>query len=296
MHRVFFDLLDRGVIIYLDDILVYSKGVEEHKVLLEQVFKRLNDYKLYVKAEKCALFLESVEYLGHTIDKNGLHVESGKIKALVEWPDATNITEVQSFMGLCNYYRKFVPRFSELAAPLTYLTRKNIKFEFGDEQKKAFELLKKALSLTPCLKLFDRSLDTRIVCDASDYCVGAILEQKVDSMWHPVEFFSKRLTSAERGYSATEREFVAIKMCLERWRHFLIGIKFTVLSDHAALTYLTKQSHLNRRQARWLDFFQEFAFDITHIPGKKNVADYLSRILGMQFLVLVSSSACIACT
>lgn len=96
------------------------------------------------------------------------------------------------------------------------------------------------LASAPCLKLFDRSRETRIICDASDFCVGSILEQKVEDMWHPVEFFSKRLTSAERGYSATEREFVAIKMSLERWRHYLVGISFIILSDHAALTYLTK--------------------------------------------------------
>ena len=101
-------------------------------------------------------------------------------------------------------------------------------------------MLKQCLASAPCLKIFNKELKTRIVCDASDYCIGGILEQYVDNMWHPVEFFSKRLTSAERGYSATEREFVAIKMCLERWRHFLIGIHFNVLSDHAALTYLTK--------------------------------------------------------
>jgi hypothetical protein len=109
----------------------------------------------------------------------------------------------------------------------------------------------------------------------------------VDGFWHPVEFFSKRLSSAERNYSATEREFVAIKMSLERWRHFLIGVQFEVLSDHAALTYLTKQSHLNRRQARWLDFFQEFSMQIKHVPGKHNVADYLSRMPGMETLHVV---------
>jgi hypothetical protein len=167
-------------------------------------------------------------------------MESGKVQAIVDWPQPKSLVEVQSFLGLCNYYRKFIVRFSELAAPLTALTRKDVVFNFDDNANRSFTLLKQALSSAPCLKLFDRSLPTRIVCDASDFCVGSILEQRVEDMWHPVEFFSKRLSSAERNYCATEREFVAIKMSLERWRHHLIGMKFTVLSDHAALTYLTK--------------------------------------------------------
>lgn len=211
MNTVFFKLLDKGVVIYLDDILVYSKTVAEHQQLLKQVFELLNHYQLYVKAEKCALFLESVEFLGHTISGKGLHVEQGKISAVQDWPKPTTLTQVQSFLGLCNYYRKFILRFSEIAAPLTMLTRKNVNFEFGEAQKRAFELLKTCLADAPVLKLFDFDLETRIICDASAYCIGSILEQHHDDGWHPVEFYSKRLSSAERNYSATEREFVAIK-------------------------------------------------------------------------------------
>lgn len=138
MHHVFFDLLDRGVVIYLDDILVYSRTIEEHKILLQKVFERLQQYKLYVKSEKCALFLESVEFLGHKLDKNGLHVESGKVQAIVDWPPPKSLVEVQSFLGLCNYYRKFIVRFSELAAPLTALTRKDVDFKFGEAENNAF--------------------------------------------------------------------------------------------------------------------------------------------------------------
>lgn len=176
MNTVFFSLLDKGVVIYLDDILIYSKTVEEHQHLLNEVFKLLNQYKLYVKAEKCALFLESVEFLGHTISGQGLHVEQGKISAVKDWPEPTNITQVQSFLGLCNYYRKFILRFSEIASPLTYLTRKNVNFEFGDTQRHAFSLLKQCLADAPVLKLFDFDLETRIICDASAFCVGSILE------------------------------------------------------------------------------------------------------------------------
>ena len=148
----------------------------EHTELLSKVFELLNEFKLYVKADKCALFLESVEFLGHTISGQGLHVEQGKIAAIKDWPEPTTLTQVQSFLGLCNYYRKFILRFSEIAAPLTYLTRKNVVFCFGDEQSRSFDMLKTCLGDAPVLKLFDPELETRFVCDASNFCIGSILE------------------------------------------------------------------------------------------------------------------------
>ena len=177
MNRLFFDLLDKGVFIYLDDILDYSKTVAEHKLLLQQVFALLERYKLHVKAKKCALFLESVEFLGYKVDTKGLHVEQGKIQAIEKWPTPTSLVYVQSFLGLCNYYRKFIFKFSELAAPLTYLTRKNIKFVWSDKQQHAFDHLKYVLCSAPVLRLFDFDAKTRVICDASSFCCGAVLEQ-----------------------------------------------------------------------------------------------------------------------
>jgi hypothetical protein len=129
------------------------------------------------------------------------------------------------------------------------------------------------LCSAPVLKLFDKSLATRVVCDASNYCVGAVLEQQdaATGKWHPVEFFSKRLSSSERNYCATDREFVAIRLSLTRWRHFLIGVKFLILTDHAALTYLQKSDGVNRRNVRWLDFLSQFNFEIAHIKGRNNI-------------------------
>ena len=138
----------------------------------------------------------------------------------------------------------------------------------------------------PVLKVFDSKLPTRVVCDASNFCVGGVLEQLASSgKWHPVEYYSKRLTSSERNYSATDREYVAIRQCLERWRHFLVGVKFLILTDHVALTYIQSSATVSRRNARWLEFLSHFDFTIEHIKGRENVvADALSRVPGSEAL------------
>jgi hypothetical protein len=140
--------------------------------------------------------------------------------------------------------------------------------------------LKKLLCAAPVLKVFDFELETRIICDASDFAIGSVLEQyhPLDSQWHPVEFMSKSLNSAERNYSATDREFVAVRYSLEKWQHLLANREFLIYTDHAALTYLQTSSHVSRRNARWLEFLSQFSFQMLHVRGDSNVADHLSRI------------------
>ena len=210
MNQVFFPLLDKGVLCYLDDLLIYSKSIGEHIQLLDQVFELFSAHKLYIKESKCHLFLKRVNFLGHVLDENGISLESGKVDVIRNWPQLTSVQHVQQFLGLCNYYRRFVPRFLEVAGPLTLLTRKHQQFVWGQEQVKAFQMLKDLLCSAPVLKVFDPALPTRVVCDASNFFVGAILEQQLDGVWKTVEFYSKRLSSSERNYSATDREFVAI--------------------------------------------------------------------------------------
>ena len=157
------------------------------------MFAKLKHFKLHVKESKCHLLMASVEFLGHMLDADGVHVEKGKIEAVSAWPVPHNLNEVQQFLGLANYYRRFVFRFSELAGPLTRLTRKGVSFEWSEACQTAFDTLKSCLTSAPCLKVFDDMRPIRVVCDASDFCVGSVLEQCVDGQWHPVEFYSKRL-------------------------------------------------------------------------------------------------------
>ena len=177
MNQVFFDILDKNVIVYLDDILIFTKTEEEHRQILAEVFHRLAHYSLYVKEKKCALFLSQVEFLGHIVTAEGIRVQSGKIDAVKEWPQPRTVTELQQFLGLCNYYRRFIKGYATVAAPLTDLLRgKPSSIEFNTAQVEAFQDLKSRLIQAPVLKVYDPDLPIRVQSDASKLGVGAILE------------------------------------------------------------------------------------------------------------------------
>ena len=177
MNQVFFDLLDDCVVVYLDDILIFSRDEVSHRKALHAVFERLAQHKLYLRPEKCALFLSSVEFLGHVIDAEGVHVQQAKIDAIQSWPEPSALVELQQFLGLCNYYRKFIKGYAKVAAPLTELLRHaTARFEFNADARSAFGALKAALCSAPVLRLFDPSLQSRVLSDASDLACGAILE------------------------------------------------------------------------------------------------------------------------
>ena len=177
MNQVFFDILDKNVIVYLDDILIFTKTEEEHRQILAEVFRRLAHYSLYVKEKKCALFLRQVEFLGHIVTAEGIRVQSGKIDAVKDWPQPRTVTELQQFLGLCNYYRRFIKGYATVAAPLTDLLRgKPSSIEFNTAQVEAFQDLKSRLIQAPVLKVYDPDLPIRVQSDASKLGVGAILE------------------------------------------------------------------------------------------------------------------------
>lgn len=283
MNDVLRPLLDSCVVVYLDDILVYSPSIQEHESHLRQVLTLLRRHQLYGKLSKCEFFKESVEFLGHIVCGEGIKTDPIKIQAVQEWPTPRNVSEVRGFLGLANFYHKFVDKFAHRAAPLTDLLRKDQDFQWAESQEQAFQDLKQALVAAPVLRVADPKLDFILHTDASGFAVGAVLSQEDGRGLRPVAFASRKLNSAEQNYAVHELELLAIMHALRTWRHYLLGTRTRVVTDHLSLKYLQTQPTLSRRQARWLETLQEFDLEITYQAGSTNVvADALSRRPDLQ--------------
>ena len=274
MNKLFHPFLDKFVVVYLDDIVVYSHTLEEHVLHLKQVFQVLRDNELYVKLEKCSFAQDEVEFLGHKIKDGGLMMDGAKVKAIQEWEPPTKVTELRSFLGLVNYYRRFIMGYSAIASPLTDLLKKNKAWMWDEKCQAAFESLKKAVMEEPVLRLPDVTMPFELHTDASDFAIGGVLMQDE----HPIAFESRKLNETERKYTVQEKEMTAIIHCLRIWRHYLLGSRFVIKTDNVATSYFQTQKKLSPKQARWQDFLAEFDYQLEYKPGKANVvADALSR-------------------
>ncbi|GJX43068.1 putative nucleotidyltransferase, ribonuclease H [Tanacetum coccineum] len=274
MNKLFHPFLDKFVVVYLDDIVVYSHTLEEHVLHLKQVFQVLRDNELYVKLEKCSFAQDEVEFLGHKIKDGGLMMDGAKIKAIQDWEPPTKVTELRSFLGLVNYYRRFIMGYSAIASPLTDLLKKNKAWIWDEECQAAFESLKKAVMEEPVLRLPDVTMPFELHTDASDFAIGGVLMQD----GHPIAFESRKLNETERKYTVQEKEMTAVVHCLRIWRHYLLGSRFVIKTDNIATSYFQTQKKLSPKQARWQDFLAEFDYQLEYKPGKANVvADALSR-------------------
>jgi hypothetical protein len=279
MNSVFRKQLDRFMLVFLDDIFIYSSTEEEHLLHLREVLEVLRREKLYLKPVKCEWMLPEVEFLGHRIGRDGLAVDPHKVDAVRQWPAPTNVSELRSFLGLAGYYRRFLEQYSKVALPLTELTKDEVEWKWTDAEKGSFEQLKDMLSNAPVLKLADPERPYVIHCDASGYAIGACLMQDQGNGLQPVSYISAKMKPAETRYAPHEQELLALVYACATWRHYLHnGQPFTVLSDHQSLRFFTTQPLLSSRQARWKDKLAEFDFTIKYIEGPKNVvADALSR-------------------
>jgi hypothetical protein len=287
MNDVFREYLDDFVMVYIDDILIYSRTAEEHFRHVRLILERLREHTLYGKLSKCEFNRPSLPFLGHVVGRNGVSMQDSKVQALVKWAPLRNVTEVQSFLGLANYYRRFIKDFSRLAAPLSELTKKKVPFEWGGDQEISFNALKSAVQNAPVLQLADPTKPYVVTCDASDLGIGAVLEQEQDDGPHPVAFASRKLSSAERNYPVHERELLAIVYALREWRSYLHGSRFVIKTDHHPLRYLDTQTNLSKRQMRWMETLQEYDYSIEYVQGKYNVvADALSRMADAPVSVL----------
>eukprot|EP00833_Pecoramyces_ruminatium_P004536 jgi/Orpsp1_1/1178568/evm.model.c7180000065884.1 len=270
--------------VYLDDIVIYSKSLEEHIGHVRKVLTKLIDNKLVAKLSKCEFHKVEIAFLGHVVGKFGLKTDPEKLAAVAEWPKPQNIRQMQSFLGFCNYYRKFIKNFAKLAKSLYKMTSKGHTFVWTPEREEDFEAIKQALVSPPVLMYPNYDKPFFVEVDASNYAIGGVLSQYGDDgALHPVYYYSKSLSKAEVNYSITEKELLAIKTAFVEWRHLLQGAKHkvTIYSDHRNLLYATKPQLLTPRQVRWQQLFAGYDFQIIHRPGKSNgKADRLSRIEG----------------
>jgi hypothetical protein len=274
MNRVFHDFLDQFVVVFIDDILIYSKSLEEHEDHLRRVLQRLREKRLYAKFLKCEFWLDKVIFLGHVVSKDGISVDPKKVEAVVNWERPTNVHEIRSFLGLAGYYRRFVEGFSKLSGPLTALTRKNARFLWTDECEQSFQELKLWLVTAPVLTLPSESCGFVIYSDASRKGLGCVLMQN----GKVVAYASRQLKSYEKNYPTHDLELAAVVFALKIWRHYLYGEKCEIFTDHKSLKYLFTQKELNLRQRRWLELIKDYDCVINYHPGKANVvADTLSR-------------------
>ena len=283
MNRVFQPYVDQFVVVFIDDILVYSNDAQEHEQHLKIVLQSLREKKLYAKLSKCGFWLNEVSFLGHIVSAEGIRVDPTNIEAVVNWKPPRNVTEVRSFLGLASYYRRFVGGFSVIASPLTKLLKKGIKFEWADKCQNSFERLKGMLVEAPVLTQPTLGKEYTLYSDASGISLGCVLMQdgKV------VAYASRQLKLNKKNYPTHDLDLAAVVFALKIWRHYLYGEKCRIYIDHKSLKYLLTHKELNSRQWRWLELFKDYDCIIDYHPGKANVeVDALSRktVVAMSLL------------
>ena len=265
-------------LVYVDDVIVMSKTFDQHHEHLAAVFPQIQEAQLKLKPTKCHLFRREVKFLGHRVSRQGTAVDPEKTSAIGEWPVPTCVSDVRTFLGICGYYRRYVEGFATIAAPLHQLTRQREVFAWTPAQQKAFEELKTRLVSAPVLAMPSDQGQFVLDVDASNVGVGAVLQQAQDGGLRVVAYGSRTFNRAEANYCITRRETLAAVFGLKQFRQYLLGRKFVLRIDHSALVYLRTAIEPVGQQARWLDFFEQFDFDIMHRKGTSHAnADALSR-------------------
>jgi RNase H-like domain found in reverse transcriptase len=271
--------------VYLDDCLIFSKNAEEHARHLRLVLDVLKDNQLTAAVHKCSLNQAQVLFLGHIISAEGVQADPAKVKAIMEYPRPQDVHGLRSFLGMTNYFRKFVYGYARIVHPLTDMLKNPVKgkgppgkhapLTWSSAADAAFDQIKHALSQAPVLALPDWSTDAvfDMVCDASYQGLAGILTQHD----RPIAFESRKLNAAEDNYSATDLEMLAVVYCVNKWRCYIEGREVRVFTDHKPNTFFDTASMLTRRQARWVDALQGYRLQWHYTPGASNIADPLSR-------------------
>jgi transposase InsO family protein len=297
MNKLFGKMYDDFLVSYLDDILIFSDTLEEHKRHVDAVLKVLEEHKLYVKPSKCKWAMAEVEFCGHVIGRNGMSIAPDKIAAVNAYAIPRHHKDIQSFLGLTNYLSPYVDRYAAIAYPLSELQSGNKPWRWGEREEQAFRALKAAITHAPILATYDPLKELYVFTDASGYAIGGWLAQPANPddvmpsplpttvtglrtlpKLRPLTYFARKMQPAETRYPVHEQELLALVKCFKANRHYLVGRAFRAFTDHKSLIYLQEQPYLSRRQANWVEFLQQFDFAVEYLPGQWNtVADILSR-------------------
>lgn len=279
--------LEPYVFVYLDDIIIATLTIEEHLRILEEVLKRLHAAGLSINKDKCVFGRSELKYLGYVVDNHGLRVDPSKVESILHYPRPNTAKEIRRFIGLTSWYRRFVPNFSTLIAPLTQLTRKRQKFVWSEEAEKSFRLLKEKLIEAPIMSCPDFTLPFVLQTDASAYGLGWVLSQVFEDGEHVIAYGSRTLTKQERNLSTTERECLAVIWGIEKNRHYLEGTHFTVITDHYSLLWLHNLNDPGGKLSRWSLRLQPYDFSIVHRKGSEHlVPDALSRAVPIDLITI----------
>ena len=279
MTAIFQDMIEESMEVFMDDFSVFGDSFSHCLVNLERMLKRCVEANLVLNWEKCHFMVQEGIVLGHKISKMGIEVDKAKIEIISKLSPPTSVKGVRSFLGHAGFYRRFIRDFSRIARPLTQLLVKDVPFIFSDECLQAFEFLKEKLTTAPIMVSPDWGQPFVLMCDASDFAVGAVLGQKIDKKFQPIYYASKTLTDAQTHYTTTEKELLAVVFAFDKFRSYLVLSKTVVYTDHAALRYLFGKHDAKPRLIRWILLLQEFDIEIKDKKGLENVAaDHLSRL------------------
>jgi hypothetical protein len=280
MDSLFSDLIGKNVVVYLDDLNIYSKTFEEHLDHIQEVFNILQKAGLRLKPQKCTFAQKNLKFLGYVVGEHGISTDPSKIEVVKSFPIPRNLRQLRGFLGLASYYRRFVKGFTTIAAPLNELLKKKVRYKWTKAQQTAFEELKHHLTSAPILAYPNFEREFILFTDASDLALGAILSQKDHEGYERViAYASRTLSPAEKNYSVTEKECLAVVWAIKYFRQYLHGSHFSLITDHSALKSLFAHKMPQTRLSRWITILQEYTFTTNYKPGKyhSNV-DTLSRI------------------
>jgi hypothetical protein len=285
MNMDFMEYLDKFNIVFIDGMLVYSKSKEENEEHLHLVSQKLQDPRLYVKISMCEFWMKQVAFLGHIISKCGISVDPSKVQDVLTWNAPMSVGDIRRFLGLSGYYQRFIEGFSKISKPMTELLERDKKFEWTSTCKASFQELKKRLTTAPILVMPDMEKPFSIYCDANGQGLECVLMQD----GHVAAYASRQLRKHEAHYPIHDLELAALVHALKIWRHYLMGKRCELYTDHKSLKYIFTQSNLNLRQRRWLELVKDYDLGINYHPGKANVvADALSQTSHVSQLVMDS--------